>query len=346
MEALGKIKTVAYKTIAVFIILFWILGRWIFRPVFKYNTITFFKHFSLYLVCRKNKTIDEWWGIFWLNWEKLKGDLKYSGKRIAILVFVIGAIYIVVQIGMHWVIYPLLYTTKYHVFVAPKMEIVLFENENELSHVMGCSCVPLDSIETKKGILTFHEKNIVFNLDNIMYVQEKLIQRFENKVSFVTPKMWKPLDESDRDLLHDIEFNPCILSVKKPSGDIIHLINPLIVHDKELVEQKQVAEPSAIFAYANAIKTNRFTKIKLRAMEYRHKMIDLWEITDFKMAVLIQHALDIMSGSIVNKLVPINANKTEEKVVTDASPGYKRTFIVQETNGKGEIVYTKGKLEL
>lgn len=284
---------------------------------------------------RKLKMVKEWREGIVERWPKIKNEIVFTSKRLIILGVIAVVLYVVYTVLFHWLIYPLFFSVNYHVFVASKMDIVQFKHETEMTHVMGCPCTFVDAVHAKQGFLIHNDGSVVFSLANIIFVQEMLLKANTDKTSFVVPKMWKAEDTKDMEFMAKSEFNPCILSLRKESGAIIHLLNPVMIHALENVEKRKIVEKSSLFLYANAIEVERDLKVKLRAMEYEHKSVKTWEPSDPKMVILIQHAMDILNGAIVPKLVPLE--KKEEPTPTSTPlPGFKRIEKVYQPEGKNE----------
>ena len=294
-----------------------------------------------------------WRSALYTQTKKLWGELSKSFTRLCVKIVLAVVIYLVLYyIGS--MVYHYVFSSTQHYFNPVKMEIAKFHTPEEMTHVVECQCDIVDLVEAREGYIYDKSHKFRFEISNIMRVHDEILKQTSGKNSFIVPKIWRSTDPRDHVLMSEIEFNPCIVSLRLDSR-VLHIMNPNLYMSDPLAKHVMVNEPSDVFLYSPSIETARYTQIDVRGIDMYHieKGAKLYNIKTPKTAVMVQHALDILSGKIleyikepilkeedpeverVNKQIPLLGEGVTRKVyiVSNGKDGEMPSYVIDKEKG-------------
>jgi len=281
------------------------------------------------------------------GWTEIKDRFfeTWKATKIAILFFLIRLVLLcVVCVVLFFITYSTIsnillsiFTTRVHKFSVGKNSMAKWQEMKMVPHVVRCPCQTVSISDLRSGILWDKARSTNYMLWNVMDFQECVIR---NDIRFIIPKLWAPMEIADEKEIVQSEFNPCILTFIDRRGAIKHLFNPTIRFERDQQSTSRFKEKSHSFPFLGSFTTERHPNITVRYIEPFHGDVKHEKFTG-NVAVLLQHAIDILNGEWVKTMSEMNV--VEEKTTPPKTQKKENTSETKKKDSEVEVRYENGK---
>lgn len=248
------------------------------------------------------------------EWKRRYGDeVKMTFVKWVVTLLVVMGLICMVYIASFAVSITVFAPTR-HLFDADQIQLATYEHIGDVPHIISCKCEDVRNMDLMQGLVV--SGGAWYSLFNILEAQEAVLKNSDISM----PKLWTSASSKDANYLQNTEFNPCILSIRKNTGNIVHLINPRILNQPD-DKRMEWLQSSKSFPFAGKIRRSVYSKARVRALSPEHGGHPTTYEMEEAYSVLLQFGVDMLMGewwkSVEDKIKPMNDSLSKTGEVVD-----------------------------